>query len=610
MQTIPKNVEKVTVEAARRNIFAAISRFLASPAFAYLTIALLVLKVMWGVWDFKDIDWGDTISYYQNACQTFERGRINLVWSPIFAIFGSLLLHISFDPYFYCVASRMICVTTLALLALSVMRRMLPPTFAWLAAAWWVVLPVNFNTLYPVHLFGAIPIVTSWLLLLLKPNSRWMRGAALAFIAASGILVRNEQTAYAVLLGIAMFVYEARQLWLARKHAGPILPLQDAFRVAKPYLVPLLMVAVLVSAFYMRSIIRYPDMAHVLRHKHTNNIGQIFCFGFQQRYPGVWTKDPWTQYGELMTKYFGEPELTITEALVRNPPAMIEHLAWNASLIPSGLQLMLFNQISGPVSPDYIEPVKDTTGVVCLSVAAIAVLIAGVMLGFRQRAFLISWASPRSWTLTAMGCYSVVALIVMVMQRPRTSYVFPFAMELMGIIVFSLWLLLRSRLQGVTKLAPLVVLSVILLAPSFYVENKTARSLLGYIRFMEPLKVIVEHNHGKVLVPWFPHELAYYLYGMRGSSVEKRFITINDVPELKSDLNGENYLRVLDRENIHDVFFDEETNHGPSVYQATLAQSPQWRLVAYRHMPDRTLSLYTQSKLFYAAKKRFDQFGR
>ena len=32
---------------------------------------------------------------------------------------------------------------------------------AWLLAAWWAVLPVNFDTLYEVHLFALLPVLAA-----------------------------------------------------------------------------------------------------------------------------------------------------------------------------------------------------------------------------------------------------------------------------------------------------------------------------------------------------------------------------------------------------------------------------------------------------------------
>ena len=46
------------------------------------------------------------------------------------------------------------------------------------------VLPINFNTLYEVHLFSLLPCLVAWLLLL-SSSRRWARGTALAILCAS-----------------------------------------------------------------------------------------------------------------------------------------------------------------------------------------------------------------------------------------------------------------------------------------------------------------------------------------------------------------------------------------------------------------------------------------
>ena len=47
--------------------------------------------------------------------------------------------------YTILILHRMLIVLALAVLVLALMRRLLPPGIAWMAAAWWVVLPIDFN---------------------------------------------------------------------------------------------------------------------------------------------------------------------------------------------------------------------------------------------------------------------------------------------------------------------------------------------------------------------------------------------------------------------------------------------------------------------------------
>ena len=123
MQTVSRHSKAPSITNVKPDTPSGPFAFLYSPVFAYLMLALVQLKVVWGMWDFKDLDWGDTCCYFANACETFDRGRINIIWSPIFQFLGSLILHISHDPYFYCMTTRIVCALAISLLTLSVMSQ-------------------------------------------------------------------------------------------------------------------------------------------------------------------------------------------------------------------------------------------------------------------------------------------------------------------------------------------------------------------------------------------------------------------------------------------------------------------------------------------------------
>ena len=49
------------------------------------------------------------------------------------------------------------------------------------------------------------------------------------------------------------------------------------------------------------------------------------------------------------------PDLpTLRQMIAANPRAVGEHFAWNLSMVPNGLQILLFNATSGERNPDYI----------------------------------------------------------------------------------------------------------------------------------------------------------------------------------------------------------------------------------------------------------------
>src|SRR5437868_1005268 len=55
-----------------------LTRILRHPATSYVGILLLQLKVLWGMWWYREIDVGDTDMYFVNAAEIIQDGRIAL----------------------------------------------------------------------------------------------------------------------------------------------------------------------------------------------------------------------------------------------------------------------------------------------------------------------------------------------------------------------------------------------------------------------------------------------------------------------------------------------------------------------------------------------------
>src|SRR5262249_51143111 len=148
---------------------------------AWLSYALILLiqsKVIWRIWDIKDITSGDTSSYFGTAKKWADGFLVDIVWSPLYTAFYGSLLFVTADTYNATIMHRVVIVLAAAVGVLFVMRQLLPPNLALLGAAWWAILPINYNTLYEVHLFALLPILLVWALVLGK-DAAWARGAGL-----------------------------------------------------------------------------------------------------------------------------------------------------------------------------------------------------------------------------------------------------------------------------------------------------------------------------------------------------------------------------------------------------------------------------------------------
>ena len=164
-----------------------------------------------------------------------------------------------------------------------------------------VVLPINYDTLYEVHLFVVIPVLLACLLLV-NATSR-SRGAALALLLLTTVLMRNELMIATGGLAIACAAAEHAAGWRARRGA-----------LLVSYGLPLGLALVVTGLFYAHSLVKFPELTKAFERKHTLNVCQIFAFGYQQRHP-EWQRSPWTECHELMQSTFGTPEPSLTQAV-------------------------------------------------------------------------------------------------------------------------------------------------------------------------------------------------------------------------------------------------------------------------------------------------------
>ena len=428
------------------------SRVLRHPAFAYSTIFLLQLKLVWGAWLFRDLTSGDTSYYFITAHDWFRNGHLLITWSPLYISFYGAMLHLSTDAYVATIAHRLIAVMALSVIVLALMRRLLPPGIAWLMAAWWVVLPIDFDSLYEVHIFAVIPVVAAFLAILYLPGAVG-RGCGLAILIATTFLMRNELLLATLLFAAAAIGWE---LW----HKTP------GWKLA--YATPVALSCALILFYYARS--NDPSISQMLDRKHSLNICQTYAFGYQQR-NSDWKGSPWTECQELMTRVYGVPEPPMVEALVKNPRAMVGHFLWNLKLLPDGLELLLFNCTFGSITPDYIPaPIHPLFSVVA-GLTTLTVVLAGLIMLWRNRQYWWKhWLSARAWTWVAMACVTIVTVAVIVAERPRPSYMLSFGLILRAVVGMCLFAL-ASRFASLSRLglmAPVAFLLLVMLVPSYY----------------------------------------------------------------------------------------------------------------------------------------------
>src|SRR5262245_7568559 len=178
-------------------------------------LLLLQLKELRGI-QYRDLAVGDESGYYNRAFLWVRDFSVDIVWSPLYTSFLGTLMRFTTDAFVVTTLHRVIVVLTLDVMVLALMRCLLPPWIAWLAAAWWVVLPIVYDTVSHVHLFAVVPVVGAWLLIMWH-GSPWTRGGAIALLAVTTVLVRNEYIVATLALAAVCVWWETRSPELTRE---------------------------------------------------------------------------------------------------------------------------------------------------------------------------------------------------------------------------------------------------------------------------------------------------------------------------------------------------------------------------------------------------------
>jgi len=217
-----------------------------------------------------------------------------------------------------------------------------------------------------------------------------------------------------------------------------------------------------------------------------------------------------------MMRTFGKPEPSLLEALRRNPTALLEHFWWNLSLVPNGLQVLLFNATAGKVNPDY-APVNSgrSPPLIYSAVFFVIIVLGSVQLYKNRHHWWPCWLKTRVWGWIAMMCVSFVVVLVMIVQRPRPSYMFNLSFLLMAALGTCTYALVArsSVLSRFSKAFPIVVFFLLVLVPSYYGNNEKLgdRPLLGAYRRLVPYRDIIGTNNTVFVTPGYSFDLCSYL---------------------------------------------------------------------------------------------------
>jgi hypothetical protein len=421
-------------------------------------VVLLTAKVLWGYWE-RDLTSGDTSSYFRDAVRWHRSGEVNIVWSPLYTAYYGMWLSVSENAVVATFLHRfgLIVVSTVLVAWLGLLS--LPRVFAFLLVSWWIMLPIHYDTLYEVHLFGAIPVIALGIVSLMA-NENWRMPFLLGITLVTTMLLRNE---YILALGMlaAVSIYHLLNRW---RQISRSLVYAALIRHA----IVMLFAGLLIGYFYSVSHVKGSRIQALSSPKHTLNMCQVYAFGYHQRNPS-WKKSPWTDCSELMSEKFGTPSPSLRQMIIANPGEVINHFLWNLGLSKAGIEVLLFNATDSLDNPDYppvlIVPVLPSV----LSSLTLMIFLAGTIMTFKKSQN--GFASIRS-DLIRIGpillAMLVVASAVIITQRPRPSYLLGPGVLFVWLIMTYVWRFTDRYINWNSyKLFLSVSVLILIIAPSF-----------------------------------------------------------------------------------------------------------------------------------------------
>lgn len=499
-----------------------------APGVLYVSMVLLfTAKVLWGYWG-RDLTFGDTSSYFLNAIRWHQDGGVNIVWSPLYTAYYGSWLSVTENAGIATLLHRVGLVLVSTGLVAWLAYITLPRLLALLVVVWWVALPIHYDTLYEVHLFGALPIMVMALVALLAPD-RWRDPVLLGTAVISAVLVRNE---YVLAVGV-LVAWSAFQ-WLRKGHS---VSLSKLLAPSVRYGAVFLVAGIVIAQFYASSFVQGPAIRELSKPKHTLNMCQVFAYGYQQRHSD-WAGSPWTECSHLMQTKFGMPQPSLRDMITSNPAEVFEHFAWNVSLTRAGIEVLLFNATSATDNPDYAPVVVIPVLPSALLLITLAIVSGGAVVIVRHPSAQLSQIRQNlSQMLPLMLAVLVMAVAVILTQRPRPSYLLGMGMLYMWVVAMMLAVLaVRVPALNSMRLTTLVAFTLVLVMPSYKsipLPSKGGVLTVMYDELLPHASRLCQSN-GDLAIGEYASELGNYLcapYRLASQEFRGKILALSSMPE-------------------------------------------------------------------------------
>jgi hypothetical protein len=536
---------------------------------AYAAIAALQLRVIWGIWKYADLTNGDTSYYFVDATSWAHGLHENIVYYPLYDAFWGTILAVVHDVYAATIIHRVAIVLAVTLLILALMRSLFGPALGLLIAAWWAIVPANYDMLYEIHLFGVLPILLVVLVVAHMPRREGL-GIAIAILLAGAVLVRNELIAAALILGVAVVVYEGNQL---RK--GERSPRSAYIRA---YLLPLTLACLLIGGAYARSHIQGEAAWRRLGSKEEENFCESYAVSYQQRHRALFTGNPFTECSVVMQQTFGRPMPSLFQGIAANPRAVAGFAAWGAQLLPGGLQVGLLGATALENDPGFTPVTENSTYALLLSVALLIVVIAGLAVAAREGELSVRRMSTRTrWIIVTLASIAAADVLVVLTVRPWAEYIYGLSICALMLIGASVSVLVR-RVGGTRILAPVALGAVVaLIVTQSSIYGPGPRPLYEAYEHLRVVQRRLQAPGGALVSQASPNVLCNYL----AYSYERVCMPIF-WPVLRSQVTGQTTVgQVLDRNHVTVLYVESEMLGDPEIAKLVAAPQAQgWRQIA------------------------------
>jgi hypothetical protein len=280
----------------------------------------------------------------------------------------------------------------------------------------------------------------------------------------------------------------------------------------RAYAVPLAIACLLIGGAYARSHIQGSEALAQLREKEQVNFCESYAVDYQQRHPTRFLGNPFTECSPLVQHDFGMRMPTLFQAVGANPRAVAGFAAWNAQLLPGGLQVALLGATAFENDPGFRPVTEDSTYALLLSLLLLFAAIAGLGIAAREGKLNPRRATARTlWVLVTLTSVAVATVLVVLTTRPWPEYMYGLTICVLVVIGLSVSILLR-RIGGtriVSSLALALVLVLIVLLPSAY--GPGPRPIYEGLQRLQPVRTQLQRPGSVLIAENNYNELCNYL---------------------------------------------------------------------------------------------------